>query len=125
MAALETFKKERSEDWQVMGVALASHALGRQQDYEKALNELRDGWGEQWPTEVAQVYAWIGDTDQAFAWLQKGHDLHGDGSWPNIRIDDLLAPIHDDPRWPGYANKLGISDADLRNVQFSITLPKQ
>jgi len=32
---------------------------------------LCNGWGDQWPTEVAQVYAWVGDTDQAIVWLKK------------------------------------------------------
>ena len=123
-AALDAFKQEQSEDWNVMGQALAFHAMGRQADYEAALKALKDGWGDRWPTEVAQVYAWVGDNDQAFSWLQKAYDDSGNGSWPDIRVDDLLAPLHDDPRWPEFSEKLGIPGADLDAVKFSITLPE-
>lgn len=123
-AALDAFQKEQSEDWKVMGTALASHALGLQQDYEVALKQLQDGWGDRWPTEVAQVYAWVGDNDQAFFWLQKAYDDTGDGSWPDIRVDDLLAPLQQDPRWPEFAEKLGIPGADLDAFAFSVSLPE-
>jgi len=122
--ALESFRREQSDDWKVMGIALASHALGLEQDYQKALIELRNGWGDKWPTEVAQVYAWVGDDDAAFTWLEKSHELHGDSSWPDIRIDDLLAPLHDDPRWPDIADKLGIPTTVLETLDFSVTLPE-
>ncbi|MGB5245628.1 MAG: tetratricopeptide repeat protein, partial [Woeseia sp.] len=122
-AALESFQREESEDWKVMGVALASHALGRTADFDQALDELKTGWGDRWPTEVAQVYAWVGDADAAFSWLEKSLDANGDGSWPDIRVDDLLAPLHDDPRWPGLANKLGVPAAQLSALEFSVPLP--
>ena len=121
--ALESFRQEQSEDWKVMGIALASHALGLEADYQAALAELRDGWGDRWPTEVAQVYAWTGNADAAFTWLNKAHELIGDGSWPDIRTDDLLAPLHDDPRWPDIVNKLGVPAPDFEALGFSVTLP--
>ncbi len=121
--ALQQFEQEQSEDWKVMGVALASHGLERYEAYEAALQALIDGWGDRWPTEVAQVYAWVGDSDQAFAWLNKAHDETGDNSWPDIRIDDLLAPLHNDPRWPEISEKLGIPSRDLAAVQFEVILP--
>jgi TolB-like protein/cytochrome c-type biogenesis protein CcmH/NrfG len=123
--ALAVFKQEQSEDWQVMGVALAHHALGDQEAFEAAFTALRDGWGERWPTEVAQVYAWIGESDEAFAWLDKALTTQGNGSWPDIRVDDLLAPLHMDARWPVYADSLGIPQAMLDEIDFTITLPNR
>ncbi len=124
-AALAAFREEPSDDWNVMGIALASHALGRSAEFERALAELEEGWGDQWPTEVAQVYAWTGDADAAFAWLEKAYAMHGDDSWPDIRVDDLLAPLHDDPRWPAIAEKLGVPAAQLAALSFSVSLPQE
>ena len=122
-AALEVFRKEQSDDWRVMGNALASYSLGHQSEYESSLKELRDGWGEQWPTEVAQVYAWVGEVDEALAWLDKGYEVEGAHSWPDIAIDDLLINLHDDPRWPQYIEKLGTGGELLGAVEFSVRLP--
>jgi len=41
------------------------------------LNELLERWGDQWPSEIAMVYAWSGDKDAAFQWLDKEIDVNG------------------------------------------------
>ncbi|MGI8431520.1 MAG: FlgO family outer membrane protein [Chthoniobacterales bacterium] len=48
---------------------------------------------------LAQVYAWSGETDQAFAVLQKLTKLPGYLSYGYLRVDPVWAPLRSDPRF--------------------------
>ncbi len=123
-AALDAFAKEESdEEYRVKGNALALHDLGRQADFEEAFAELRERWGERWPSEIAQVYAWTGDPDAAFEWLDKSVARNEDGLNEQFAVL-LYKPLHDDPRWEAFRERSGSSEAQLAAVQFEVTLPK-
>jgi len=121
-AALEAFGQEKIHSLRVKGEAMAFHALGRQADYQARLAELIEiEETEQFYSEVAQVYAYVGDADSAFAWLDKelakgaqfwGHEVHV----PSYR------PIHDDPRWPAFLERVGCSPEQLAAVPFSVDI---
>ena len=123
-AALEAFQQEADEEFRVKGTALASYELGREKDFEAAFRELRERWGEQWPPEIAHVYAWTGNADAAFEWLEKEYVLSGDSTVPEIVVDSLFDNIHDDPRWLPFLEKLGKSPEQLDAIEFDVTLPK-
>lgn len=123
-AALEALEKELGdEEFRIKGMALALHDLGRQTEYEEAFTELRERWGEQWPSEIAQVYAWIGDADSAFAWLDQSIKQNEDGLASQF-IVTLYQPIHKDPRWAAFREKSGTSGEQLAAVEFKVTLPE-
>jgi TolB-like protein/lipoprotein NlpI len=122
--ALSSFSQEADEEYRVKGTALAFFALGRTAEYEAALQELREGWGEQWPSEVAHVYAWTGDQDSAFEWLDRAVAANEDGItdqflWPWFR------PLRDDPRWERFRERTGTSARQLAAIEFEVTLPRQ
>ena len=120
--ALAAFQREEAdEEYRVKGTALALHALGRQVEFEAAFSELRERWGEQWPSEVAHVYAWIGDADAAFEWLDKSVAQNEDGLADQF-IRPFYAPLHDDPRWLAFRERTGTSEAQLAAIQFEVTL---
>ena len=119
-AALEEFTREGDEEYRVKGTALAMHALGRQEEHEAALAELIERWGEQWPPEVAHVYAWIGDVDAALLWAEK--ELEEEGAF--LPADALFyASISDDPRWAKFLERAGSSPDQLDAIEFQVTLP--
>jgi TolB-like protein/cytochrome c-type biogenesis protein CcmH/NrfG len=123
-AALEAFAlEEGDEEYRVKGMALAYHDLGRMAEFESAFRELRDTWGERWPSEVAHVYAWIGDADAAFEWLDRGVLQNEDGLGSQY-LRPLLAPLDDDPRWTAFLERTGTSDAQLAAIEFEVTLPQ-
>ena len=124
LAALEAFQQEPDEEYRIKGTALASYELGLQEDFEVAFRELRERWGEQWPPEIAHVYAWTGDTDAAFEWLEKEYELSGDSTVPEIVADSLFDNIHDNPRWLPFLRKLGKAPEQLAAIKFEVTLPK-
>ena len=124
LAALDAFQQEKDEAYRIKGTALASYELGRQTDFEAAFQELRERWGEQWPPEIAHVYAWTGDADAAFEWLEKEYELSGESTVPEIVNDSLFNNIHDDSRWLPFLMRLGKSPEQLDAIKFNVNLPK-
>jgi adenylate cyclase len=123
-SALEAFSLEQSdEEYRVKGTALALHDLGREAESQTAFAELRERWGDRWPSEIAQVYAWTGDRDSAFKWLDKAVAQNEDGlneQFPHR----LYASLHSDPRWEAFRERTGTSEAQLAAIDFKVELPR-
>jgi hypothetical protein len=51
------------------------------------------------PTVVAKTYAALGDTDQAFLWLQKACDMRDPLLLSLLGVDTVFDPLRDDPRY--------------------------
>jgi len=116
-AALAEFLLDTDEEYILKGRALISHALNRTEEFETSVIELRDRFGEQWPSEIAHVYAWTGDYDAAFEWLDKAVTLNEGGIGASRQVL-WLTPLHDDPRWQVYLEKIGVSDAQVAAIDF-------
>jgi len=122
-AALEAFAGDSDEEYRVKGRALATYSLGLESEHEAAFRELRERWGDRWPSEVAQVYAWTGNVDEAFAWLNRSVELWEDGLLlqPQIR---LYASLHTDPRWADFLETIGLGPEKLARIELEITVPR-
>ena len=83
--------------------------------------ELRKRWGERWPVEVAHVYAWTGDADEVFTWLEKEYEANGLGG---VMVDNFFTNLHDDPRWLPLLEKAGVSASQLEAIEFNVTMPE-
>ena len=57
--------------------------------------------------QIAEAYAWRGETDKAFEWLERAHAQH-DGGLTFIKADPLMASIKHDPRFAAMLKKLGM-----------------
>ena len=53
------------------------------------------------------VYAWRGETDKAFEWLQVSFDDHDTGTL-SLLIDPLMRGLHHDARDNGLLAKIGL-----------------
>ena len=111
------------EEYRVKGTALALHDLGRMAEFDSTFAELRERWGDRWPSEVAHVYAWIGDADAAFEWLEKAVLQNEDGLNTQF-LRTFYAPLYDDPRWQAFRERTGTSEEQLAAIEFEVTLPK-
>ena len=120
-AALTAFQQEEDDEWRVKGTALALHDLERLTEYEEAFMELRKRWGERWPVEVAHVYAWTGDADEVFTWLEKEYEANGLGG---VMVDNFFTNLHGDPRWLPLLEKAGVSASQLEAIEFNVTMPE-
>ena len=57
--------------------------------------------------QLAQIYGYAGDLDNAFKWLQTAYDVHDPGFiW--MQVSPLLAPAHKDPRWQDMLELAGL-----------------
>ncbi|UCC14295.1 MAG: tetratricopeptide repeat protein [Gammaproteobacteria bacterium] len=122
--ALAAFQQEDTdEEYRVKGMAMALHDLGRREEYEAKFSELRERWGGRWPSEIAQVYAWTGDADAAFEWLDKSIAQNEDGLVQQF-LQLFYVPIHEDPRWLAFREKTGTSEAQLAAIEFEVDIPK-
>jgi TolB-like protein/Tfp pilus assembly protein PilF len=123
-AALEAFAKEEAdEEYRVKGLALASHALGRQTDFQARLNELIGGWGDRWPAEIAHVYAWTGNTEAAIAWLEKEFEINRSIA-PNADGPYFYISLHGNQRYEELLRQSANLPAQLDAIEFEVTLPE-
>ena len=112
-AALAEFLKDTDGEYRVKGRALSFHALNRTDEFESSFTELRERQGEQWPSEIAHVYARTGDHDAAFEVVAMN-----EGGIGESRMVLWLNPLHNDPRWQAYLEKIGVSDAQVAAIDY-------
>ena len=117
--ALEYFTRETDDEWRVKGTSLALYELGQMTEYENKFTELRDGWEDRWPTEIAHVYAWAGNADAVFPLLEKEIGING---LSGVMVDPFFTGLHEDPRWLPLLEKAGVSPRQLEAIEFSVPL---
>ena len=122
-AALDAFEQEADEEYRVKGRALALRDLGRQDEFDAALAELIAGWGERWPSEIAHVYAWIGDEDSAIEWLEKEVETTGSIT-PNSDGPYFYELLEDNARFLELLELSGNLPGQLAAIEFDVTLPE-
>ena len=94
------------------GIALARHSLGDEEAAERDLQLLIARYGHILPYQAAEVYAWRGQPDKAFEWLDRALQLH-DASFLYVTFDPLLHSLHGDARYAALLKKLGLPAAAL------------
>ncbi len=108
-AAVAAFESEPSQIWRYIGVPLGYHAMKRQAETSAALAELvANSAGSEF--QVAEAYAYAGDTDQAFHWLERAHTQHDPGLM-KVRRDPLLKSLELDPRYAAFLASIGLTPA--------------
>src|SRR4029077_15091061 len=104
--ALAEIEQEASDLWKMIGLPMAYHALGRKADSDAALAALIAKYEKDASYNIASVYAYRGEADKAFAWLDKAVE-YGDGGLSEIVTENLFDKIHADPRWLAFLRKVG------------------
>ncbi len=108
--ALAAFGQEPpTEVTRVHGLALAYHAAGRREEAAAALAELVQNWAQDNAYQIAQACAYHGETELAFAWLERAY-AERDPGLTEARVDFLLRNVHRDPRWLPFLEKMGLAD---------------
>ncbi len=95
----------------LMAEALVAHARGDATAALAALAEMERYHAETSPYQIAGVYAWMGRPDEAFRWLERAYEVRDPGM-ADLRVDRLLAPLRDDPRYRLLLEKTGFAEAD-------------
>jgi Flp pilus assembly protein TadD len=121
--ALAEIEQETSEIYKMIGLAMAYHALGRKADSDAALSALIAKYEKDWSYNIAYVYAYRGEADKAFEWLDKAVE-YSDLGLGEIVTDNLFDKIHADPRWLPFLRKVGKASEQLAKIEFKVTLPQ-
>jgi TolB-like protein len=121
--ALSEIEQETSEIYKMIGLPMAYHALGRKADSDGALAALIVKYEKEGPSNIASAYAYRGEADKAFEWLDKAVE-YGDGGLGEIVTDNLFDKIHTDPRWLAFLRKIGKAPEQLAKIEFKVTLPQ-
>jgi len=121
--ALKEAEAEPDEGQRLEALAIALHSVGRSQESDAALQGLIDKYGQDLPASVAQVYAWRGQADLAFQWLDRAVALR-DPSVSGFLTEPMFDSLHGDPRWLPFLRKIGYAPEQLAKIEFKVTLPE-
>ena len=106
-AALAEMRKEPVAGYQVTGLAMVYHATENREASRQAVVELIDNWGENGAFQIAEVYAFLGENDAAFEWLEKAYDTQ-DFGLAVLLGNPVFAKLTSDARYALFVEKLGL-----------------
>jgi len=103
--ALTEIQKEPS-DWQhLTAEALAYYVLKRRQDSDAALSKLIATHATDSPYQIAEVYAYRGEANKAFGWLDTAY-REKDPGLNQLKVDPLLTALRSDSRYTALLRKM-------------------
>ena len=101
-------------DWARLTIlACARWSQKRVPESDAALAQLIKDAAETAADQIADVYAYRGDKDKAFEWLERARRQR-DAGLPSLRVDPYLKNLHDDPRWNAFLRSMGLADDQLK-----------
>ena len=103
--ALATFQSNTFAVFRDTGVAMAEHTLGDAKSSQQALEKLIATAAGDAAYQIAEVYAWRGEKDKAFEWLERAYHQQ-DGGLTAIKTDLVLGSLRSDPRYVAMLRKL-------------------
>jgi TolB-like protein/DNA-binding winged helix-turn-helix (wHTH) protein/Tfp pilus assembly protein PilF len=83
------------------------YALGREKESVAALSEYVAKYHASGAYQIAQVYAFRNQSDEAFEWLDRAYTQH-DGGLIFTKVDPLLKSLHKDPRFAAFLKKVNL-----------------
>jgi serine/threonine-protein kinase len=107
-AALAELQQE-TRAFSLKGLALVNHALKRHGESDAALARLVSVRASIAPMSIAQVYAFRGQIDEAFEWLERAI-AQKEVTTGHIKGDPLLSPLVADPRYARCLRKMNLPE---------------
>ena len=106
-AALAEMLKEEDDATRLGGSAMVYFKLGRKPDSDAALAQMLQSQGEHHPFLIAQVYAFRGEPDEAFKWLDRAYTQREAGL-EHIKGEPTLKNLEGDPRYKAFLTKMNL-----------------
>ena len=107
--ALTTFRKVEQESLRLLGIAMAQHTLGHVEESQQALDESIAKHAASSAYQIAEAYAWRGDKDKAFEWLERAYRQR-DGGLSNVKVDPTIENLRRDPRFKAFLRKMNLPE---------------
>jgi tetratricopeptide (TPR) repeat protein len=86
---------------------IAYYALGRKKKSDTALREFIAKYHEGGAYQIAEVYAFRNQSDEAFEWLDRAY-AQRDSGLIGTKAEPLLKNLHKDPRYAAFLKKLNL-----------------
>jgi len=105
--ALLTFKRVDIDELRLMGISICEHTLGHKIESQQALDALIAKGAAGWAYQVAEVYAWRGENDKAFEWLERAY-AQRDSAIPGLKVSPIIqfSDLPKDPRFSALLRRL-------------------
>jgi len=87
--------------------AVILYLMGREKEAQVIIDDLLETLADDMPGPMAIVYAWIGDGDLAFEWLEREYELGEHGPYVFLG-SQYWRKLTGDPRYAAYVEKLGL-----------------
>ncbi|MDI1252347.1 winged helix-turn-helix domain-containing protein [Thermomonas sp.] len=121
--AMEHFE-DSAHVFRLTGAALAHYSMSDNAGSERELQLLGSRYGFITPYQLAEVYAWRGEPDKAFLWLQRSAQLR-DASFMYLAFDPLLDNIRSDPRFAALMKQVGLPGIGLHSARAAGKVPEK
>jgi adenylate cyclase len=106
--ALITSRQQNTSD-RPTALAVIYHALGRKVDSDAQLAVLVRQYQNDQALQIADVFAFRGEADEAFHWIDRANRQRDDGLYL-IKVDPLLKNIEADPRYKAFLRKMNLPE---------------
>jgi tetratricopeptide (TPR) repeat protein len=107
--AIAAYRKVSIAVFRLVGLAMAEHSLGHTKESQQAFDELIAKYATDNPSQVAWVYAWRGERNKAFEWLERAYREH-DGDITALKWSPFVDSLRGDPRFGAMLRKLKLPD---------------
>ena len=101
-----SYYQRAPEQFRTTGMAMAEFTRGNEAASRALLAKMEKDFAIGFAYQIAQIYAWRGEKDQAFAWLDRCFPLH-DAGLVRLPFDPVLDPLRKDPRFDALVAKMG------------------
>jgi TolB-like protein/Tfp pilus assembly protein PilF len=91
------------------GLAIVYHAMNRKTDSDAALARYAKAHSHDDPYGIADAYAYRGDADAAFSWLDRAYSQKAAGLYW-VKGDTILAALAKDPRYNAFLRKMKLPE---------------
>ena len=111
--AAKAFEPMKPDLFRDLCVALVRHAQHRTAEAGAVIAGMEAKYSDGGSYQIAEAYAYLGQVDRAFEWLEQGYRARDAGlTWMNY--DQFLDKLHADPRWAALQKKMNLLPASRK-----------
>ena len=87
------------------GLAMVYYAMGKMKEADETLTNVIEKHQDTAAYQIAQIYAFRGESDKAFEWLERAYNQR-DGGLSSVKSDPTFKKIENDPRYTVFLKKM-------------------
>jgi eukaryotic-like serine/threonine-protein kinase len=106
---IETARRLNGEGFRLRTTAMVEHSLGHARDSEQALKLLIARFAHDCAYCVAEVYAWRGEADATFEWLDRAYQQR-ESDLASIKFDPVMNSVQGDSRYAALLRKMKLPE---------------